>query len=375
VKNKICLGLLLIPFLLWGDPGLNVLTFNIDTNARIEEGYGRDAFPELRVKERMPKIIKALQDIIDTSSPDVIQLQEGRKFHTKHGDLVDSITPLVSFLRDKGYHVGDAQYNPTGKSFSYIEGIKKDKFHIDKRESKYFTKTPDVATDHTDHDVRKQEIKDHNFGEEWERSTHITKFHDEAGQTYYAFNINLPVGLQSRLQASEQLKGLAKRIIEEEPNAKIIMTGDFNTFPDWGGPDQLKIMTTNSPLEEATKTLMLPNGKKVNTSFIAFPHDFGVASGRLRDAMKPVYDMEAVARKKRIVELFAQEAPALGGHLDRVYHYGFGSASSTLIPTPQFEGFDLDQFGEEYVKQYILDHVDEGPAFVSDHQPVLTRLK
>lgn len=379
MKKKLSLSLLIIPLLAWAadaDSGLTVLSFNIDTNiGRTEEGYVRDSMPEWRVNERMPAIIAAIQDVINQKAPDVIQLQEGRKFDTKYGDHVDSITPLTQFLRAQGYYVEDAQYNPSDKAFSYIGAIKKDKFAVDHSYPKYFTKTPDAPTDHTDHAVRKGEIKDHNFGEEWERSVRITAFHDKSGQKYYTFNVHLGMGKNHRVKASEQLKDLAKKILKQEPDAKIIMTGDFNTFPDWGGPEQLEVMKTDSPLIEATEDLRLPNGKKVDTSFIAFPYDYGADSQRLDGEISKLYDMEPKSRRARALELFETEAKALGGLLDRVYQHGFAKAKTTLIPTPQFEGFDGDQFSEDYIKQYILDHADEGPAFASDHQPVLIELE
>lgn len=374
--KKLSFLLLVFPLCVWtadSDSGFNVLSFNIDTNiGRTEEGYVRDSMPEWRVNERMPAIIAAIQNVIDNKSPDVIQLQEGRKFDTKYGDHVDSITPLTEFLKSNGYYVQASQYNPSDRAFSYIGAVKSDRFDVDESYPKYFTKTPDVPTDHSNHGKRKEEIKDHNFGEEWERSARIISFHDKAGQKYYAFNVHLGMGKGHRVKACTQLKELAKDIIAQEPNAKIIMTGDFNTFPDWGGAEQLEALTGgDSPLTDATADLRLPNGKKVDTSFITFPYDYGADSRRLDSEISKLYDTEPVPRRKRALELFEKEAKALGGHLDRAPFFGFNSAKATLIPTPQYEGFNVDQFGEDYIKQYILDHADEGPAFASDHQPVL----
>lgn len=372
MKKKLSLSLLIVPFLAWAadaDPGLKVLSLNFDTNAAVEEGMRREAFPELRVDARMPHIVEGLGGILDKENPDFVNLQEGRDFVTKQGDRVNSISPLVALLKGRGYDTRVSGYNPTGKSFSYIVGIKNGKFDIDSTQSKYFTKTPDAPTDHTDHDVRKEEIKDHNFGEEWERSTYITKLHDKSGQTYYVFNVHLGIGKKHRLKASEQLKGLAKEIIEKDPNAKIIMTGDFNTFPDWGGPEQLEIMKTDSPLIEATEDLRLPNGKKVDSSFVAFPHDMGAASSQLKDEFPKLYDMEPQERREGFLDLFENKATALGGHLDRVLD-NIGGGKATLIPMPRkkFKEFKMDEFDEEHLKAGILKYID---AFSTDHQPVL----
>lgn len=353
-----------------------VVSFNIDTNiARTEEGYARDAFPELRVNARMPKLIRALEYIIEMGAPDIIQLQEARCFTTKFGDKVDSITPLVEFLQRQGYQVSSKRYNPSERAFSYIEAIKST-YTIDEESSRYFTKTPDEPTDHANHAERLSDIKAHNFGEEWERSAYITKFHDANGQTYYAFNVHLGITLEHRLKAAELIKQWAHEYIEREPRSKIIITGDFNTFPDWGGPKQLEILAKDSKLKEATKMLFLhPTMQPINSSFIAFPPDFGANEKDLREEVMQLSTMEPQARRAKILELFATKCKALGGQLDRVYHYGFKSAVARLIPTPQFEGFDSKQFNEEYVKNFIMNHVNEGPAFASDHQPVITVLQ
>ena len=386
IKRKILFSGLLITVFglhqkLQASEELKVLSFNIDTNIlRTEEGFARDTFPEWRVGARMPILIKTLDNLIKEHGPDVIQLQEGRKFDTKQGDHVDSITPLVDFLKSKGYHVNSIPYNPSlnlppNKAFSYIEAIKSN-FSVESQELEYFTKTPHAPTDHKDHfNGRKEEIKDHNFGEEWERSAYITKFHNTiTGQLYYAFNIHLGIGAGHRKQACRQLRDKAKDIVTREPYAKIVMTGDFNTFPDWGGPEQLEIMRTNSVLKEVTENLLLQNGKKTNSSFIAYPFDFGADSKRLDPEIKELYDMSPDARRARIIELYQTQCKSLGGLLDRVFQYGYKKGTTTLLPTPQFENFDLSQWKEEYIKAYIIKHINKGPAFASDHQPVLTIL-
>ncbi len=354
---------------------LTILSFNIDTNiGRTEEGYAREAFPELRVNARMPKLIATLANIIDEEYPDVIQLQEGRSFITKYGDKVDSITPLINFLKEQGYQVKDAQYNPSDRAFSYIEAIKPT-FTVDHEYSLYFTKTPHKPTDHSNHAADLTNIKAHNYGEEWERSAYITQFHNKAGQVFYAFNVHLGIVPEHRLKACEQLKEWSAEIITKNPKAKIIITGDFNTFPQWLGPDQLKIMNTNSILQEVTQELFLPNMQPTDVTFISFPPDFAANEQRLRSEVLKLPALNPVTRREKIIELFKTECQALGGHLDRVFQYGFKSAIAMMIPTPQFEDFEIDEFSEGYVKEFILRHIDDGPAFASDHQPILTQLQ
>ena len=84
--------------------------------------------------------------------------------------------------------------------------------------------------------------------------------------------------------------------------------------------------------------------------------------------------MSPDARRARIIELYQTQCKSLGGLLDRVFQYGYKKGTTTLLPTPQFENFDLSQWKEEYIKAYIIKHINKGPAFASDHQPVLTIL-
>ncbi len=363
---------------------LKVLTFNIDTNiGRTEENYARDSHPEWRVGARMPKIQAALKKIYDEHAPDVIHLQEGRKFVTIFGDEVDSITPLVSFLQSLGYQVAAEQYNPSDRSFSYITAIKKG-FVVDGYEKIYLTKTPDRPTDHTNHKERIAEIKSHNFGEEWERSIFVTNFHDAKGRQYRARNMHLGIVESARYASCEMIRQDSEQAIAKNPTILEVSTGDCNTFSDWGGPRQLEILTKNGILKDASKDLRLPNGQEVHFSFVAYPYDYAADEQRLNEQCKKDTGMALPAflsrllpraRKETIEKTFAAHCKALCGKLDRALIYGFLSAKTTLLLTPQFQDFDADHVSEESVKDFILRHHHEGPAFASDHQPILVTLQ
>lgn len=358
-----------------------ILSFNIDTNIlRTEEGYARDSHPEWRVGNRMPKIQAALTDIVAEHKPDVVQIQEGRDFTTVFGDRVDSVTPVMDTLRVAGYQVNTTQYNPSDRAFSYITAVKPD-FTIDGHQKLYLTKTPDVPTDHR---LPIAEVKANNFGSEWERCVYITSFHDIHGRQYRVKNVHLDLGLEQRKAACEILRRDSEAAVAANPALLEASTGDFNSFPDWGGPEQGEIMVRGGAVQEVTADLRLSNGKPVSSTFIAFPYDFAANENRLRAQIKREHGVEtaaflagfsAVERKKKIGELYDKECQALGGHLDRVYQHGFRSARATLLPTPQFADFDLASFGEDHVKNYVLRHHHDGPAFASDHQPVLAHFE
>lgn len=366
------------------DDVLKVFSFNIDTNiGRTEEGLARDTHFQWRVGARMAQIKNSLKGILDKHSPDVINLQEGRKFITKFGDEVDSIFPLVAFLKTHNYQVFTKPYNPTDRAFSYITAIREGKFTVSGNDFFYISKTPEKPTNHEDHIERIKEIKEHNFGEEWERGIFITRFTDQQGRNYRVRNVHLGMSEKSRIAASDMLREDTKKAVVCNPKLLEVTTGDFNSFPDWGGPTQIEKITQGGVLKEVTQNLTLPNEKKVESTFIAFPYDFGANTKRLNDesfakegkSLNAVLGaLEVEERKERIKELFTKESNALGGHLDRVFQHGFDSAQSVLLPLPLFEDFSLDDFNEKSVKEYIVRHYDDGPAFASDHQPVLTTL-
>lgn len=358
-------------------------SFNIDTNiGRTEEGIGRDSHEEWRIGNRIPLVCQALKKSNETDLPNVIHLQEGRKFVTTFGDEVDSINPLVDFLEEQDYQVSTEQYNPSDRSFSYITALKRG-YEVTEHKNIYFTKTPDKSTDHTNHKERLKEIKDHNFGEEWERCFYVTEFEDNQGRVYRSNNVHLGIGLDHRKEACRMLQQNAAQIAKDSPEVLQFYTGDFNTFPDWGGPEQLEIMKRDGVLQEVTENLTLRNGKPVTSTFIAFPVDFASNEKRLneqsfqacgKNLIAVLAAMEPRIRRQKINEIYARECQSLGGHLDRVYQHGFEKSLALLIPTPTFEDFELDGFGEKYVKDYVVRHYEDGPAFASDHQIVKSRL-
>src|SRR5690606_31239173 len=147
------------------------------------------------------KIQSSLRGIIEQHSPDVIQIQEGRAFLNRFNEEVDSVTPLVQFLSEQGYQVSVKPYNSSDRAFSYVTAIKKT-IVIDKQEIFYLTKTPDQVTDHT---LCLQDVKDNNYGEEWERCIYSISFHDNDGTKYRVRNVHLGIGEFHRKKACEML--------------------------------------------------------------------------------------------------------------------------------------------------------------------------
>ncbi len=358
-------------------------TFNIDTNiGRTEEGYASDSHAAWRVKNRM----SALQDVLTQlrdAKVDSITLQETRKFVRRDGENVDSITPIMDHLRSLGYDVLKQKYNPADPSdlvFCYITAWNPGYLEMVDQRTHYLTRTPDKATDHPDTTgldaaaikVIDQRIKENNFGEYWERCLSITTLRDyRTDKRVHLINTHLGIGAEHRIEASRIISEVSKSILDKDLTAKIICSGDFNSFPDAKGPEQMQAMEKAGVLKQATSSLKLPNGKVTHSSFIAFPFDFGSKEQKLN--LKNVIEaLSTPLRTQLINTLFGEVCNALGGHLDRVFYAGFGGATSYLVPTLQFaDGESIDFTSESEVKAYIMRHIGS-PAFASDHQPVLT---
>jgi endonuclease/exonuclease/phosphatase family metal-dependent hydrolase len=354
---------------------IKFVSWNIDTNiGRMEEGLARETHPMWRIHNRM----KSIQEEILKLSPDILQIQEARAFTNKFGEVVDSVTPLVDFLREHGYEVQVGDYNPTDKAFKYITAYKIDRFESTGSKLKYFTKTPDAATDHTDHQNKLTEIKEHNYGDEWERCTFIVSLKDKVtGDFISAFNVHLNISEMHRLKASELLIEFVREELNNYPNNKIVIAGDFNSFPDRKGEEQIKFLLNNEIakdkyLTELSDKLYLEDGVPVkdNTTFIAFPYDFVPKAGDIRPLTTNLPNLEPLERKVAMEKIFVENCKALGGQLDHILTSGFKTQENVIlkltsqyIPAPS-------SYTEESVMSYIIEHLNDGPAFASDHQPL-----
>lgn len=253
----------------------------------------------------------------------------------------------------------------------------KKKFTIDGQQHFYVSQTPNQPTDHSQ---ALEAIKRHNYGEEWERCVYVTLFHDAQGRKYRVRNVHFGFSEDHRKEGCKLLVQDSQKAFEADPEVLEVTTGDFNTFPDWGGPAQLEIMRSSSILKEVSNRLKLRNGKPFPATFIAFPHDFAADAKRLNDDWKArtghtlitiLLGLAAKDRKAMIGKIFNQECKAICSQLDHVFQRGFPRAAATLLPTAQFPDFDHDDVVEDKVKNYIMRHYQEGPAFASDHQPIL----
>jgi endonuclease/exonuclease/phosphatase family metal-dependent hydrolase len=381
---------LLLNFITGNEECQEKLTYNIDTNIlRTEEGPARDAFPEWRANERAPFIKQNLEKIIAKQHPDIIQIQEARKFVTKFGDQVDAVTYLVDFFREQGYEVLVQPYNQTGdKTFQFITAYNPQQFKLESTAVKYFTKTPDSPTPRPSLDGQSAEdaqaittqIKEHNFGALFERGVFITGLQDlETGNNVYAMNVHLDIPLNVRMESSKLLASFVKEIVAKDPQANVLISGDFNSFPEQQGEEQIRILNEavlegeSIPLlEESTQVLPLDGEDVVvDFSFIAFPYDFAANDRRLQDESKRLTALPPGERRGETINTYDRECQSLGGKLDHMFFSrGLKATRTALIPALTTDERP-DSYQEKDVKDYVVRMARKDiPAFASDHQPI-----
>lgn len=127
---------------------------------------------------------------------------------------------------------------------------------------------------------------------------------------------------------------------------------------------------TEGGLMDAVTNLKTLDGQHLDFTFIAYPYDF---IGKGFTFGKPPFDANTLSPNEyRAIDkdYFKNDCQALGGVLDHILHSGFGSAQAYMLPANTFSDYP-QHLDEGSIKDYILAHYDEGPAFASDHQPIL----
>ncbi|AYV75256.1 MAG: hypothetical protein Terrestrivirus1_130 [Terrestrivirus sp.] len=376
---------------------LSVLSFNIDTNiSRTEDGFATASHPNWRVSKRMPNIIRVVRSI----NPDIVQFQEGRTVILSNGQI-DSVTPLVNEFKED-YHVITASYNPTSRSFVYISCFSKKKFKLLSHSSYYLTETPlecktpeqmkeyEGKSDEELISLKKKWTQLNGF-EEFEKSVLWAELEClETGSHIISVNAHLGIGDKHRLYASEKINKLVSYLGERTPN--IVMTGDFNTFPDWKGPEQLEIIKSS---DLSSKIRYIPDYRNcVNyddakemvhqSTFHFYPYDYGV-NEKLDFVRTEMAQIQACVRENNIEEtknkinsVFKKccnddSSYPLGGQLDHIFYNNLKPVYDYAFLVPSWNN-DIKSvpFESSPLKQIICDNLDQNsPVFASDHQPLL----
>jgi len=376
----------------------SILSYNIDTNiSRTEDGFATKSHHQWTVAKRIPHIIKVIRSI----NPDIIQFQEGRIVGN-----IDSVTPLIKEF-ETDYHIITKSYNPTSKSFIFISCFAKSKFNIITHDSYYITETPfETKTPIQTQEYEKIKTIDElialkkkwtniNGYEEHEKSFLWVEVECvKTKKSIVAINAHLGVGDAHRLYASDKINDIFTYLTEI--SNCVVMTGDFNTFPDWKGPEQLEKI--NIP-DLSKKLLHIPDYRKElnydlalsmkhNSTFHFYPYDYGVHEQRnfIKNNMAEIKDCvkhdDIKGARNKINSLFekccnddyfSESVYPLGGHLDHIFFSnGLKPIYDNAFVIPAWCG-DIASvpFDSDNLKTHIIKHLGIGPILASDHQPLL----
>jgi hypothetical protein len=287
-------------------------------------------------------------------------LQEIRKVQYKN-ELINSLDPLKVFLKKIGYKVLLCSYDPS-KGCSVEE---EDNNLIEKQPFKYITA-------YKTNKFTKIEIESLPIAT---RCVFIAKLkHIQTQQDIYTFNIHMDSTSENdRMTGSKLIVQSVKRYLEENPKLKIIIAGDFNSFPDANGEKQLQILTDftifDKSLLDLTSKLLLPDQSKIpegKTTFFYYPYDF-------EPKISPE-NLDANELRTKVIEKFDSECKAKGGHLDHILIFNLEADKDPILEvSPQFKPFPSD-YNESTIKNYIVSNIGNGPAFLSDHQLIWVNL-
>lgn len=334
-------------------------TWNINTNPHSERKNARISHPQWRSKKREKDILKQLPN------SDIIHIQEAANYINQYGEEIDSAISLTKFLNGKGYKVISQLLKPLDPtSYQYLTAYKTDRFDLIESKILLCTKTPNQLKN----SVSEKEKLDHNYNELFEKSILITHLIDKSnGKNIWTLNLQLGYSLTHRKQVSKMILNFTNNLDED---LEIIIAGDFNSFSDWGGEEQIAILANSRKLKEVSTDLTLPNGELMptNTTFFAYPFDCITDQKNIKSIISNS------TNKQEIDQLFAQHCQATGGHLDHIFVSNnlYKMSEAILNVAPLFFP-EPNNYTESGIKDYILKHL-EGPCFASDHQPITVLL-
>jgi endonuclease/exonuclease/phosphatase family metal-dependent hydrolase len=254
-----------------------VMTANVCHPAEIQ----RD--PELCKKfawsTRKDRIFKQILD----ESPDVIGFQEVRN---EQGG--SAVADIWTGLGKYGYEVVSFRNNPSDLSFIPTIAYKTSKFFSDSNHRWWVSSTPDRFSD--------------DWGNGWGRvSLMLTLYpltvkkirgQDVPSPDYDQSPVHI-VNIHNGLKHPERMQ--ANRILVEQvekltgKTGTVVVTGDFNCFPDDGGEEEIKVLK-DAGYREALDDLKTADGVKVSGTFIGYSYDrFRSPKGKLGTQLDHIF--------------------------------------------------------------------------------------
>jgi hypothetical protein len=360
----------------------SLLSYNIDTNfGRVEDGPFRKAFSEWRIDQRMPYIIAFLKKM----DSDIIHIQEGRQCTNSYGEMIDSVTPIKEAL-ETDYEVITRKYYSSEKSFIYISAFKKSVFEFCDCVSYYLTDTPYfsntekqlkeyIETPSNELTFVREQWKETNGFEEFERSILLCHIRDRnTRHGIMTVNCHLGISAKHRIYASHKIN----KMVEEFKGYPIILSGDFNSLPEWQGQEQVKIIN----LQDATLNMELMSDYRISDStekldhkstFVFFPYDWKIGD-EISTALKNKCDKmnNHISIRKLVWDNFQRLCDdshyPMGGQLDYVFYHKCDINHTALIPVWIYKA---TEYRSDTLGNLIFSY--EEPILASDHQAILVK--
>lgn len=369
--------------------GLVAMTYNIDTNAfRLEGGVAGRGFRNWRQVHRITFVLDSLQRAIEAYRPHVLTIQEARKFTDRHGELVDSLTPVLELLTVNGYSTSVCPYDRAEGSFSYITAWKKDYYVSYETSIRYFNIDGRVPSNPN---LSDDEKKARNFGIVKDRAMPFVHLLPRCDMVPIVVgNVHMDIPDKVRVAGAGRIREWITEFAEA--GNRVVVLGDFNSFPDWKGPEQMaalegidigKISRYCLAIGGASHTdrveELKEQGQELPT-FIATPYDFMGQTQKLDKEYGIPQVMDALsAEESRLafLSIFETHCNAIGGRLDQVISSGFTHSDLELVIAARPDK-ELSAYTEEAVKAYLLEcaRMPDGgqPGFASDHQILMAHL-
>ena len=362
---------------------LNFISYNVNSDRRVEllvdgqnvrKGIATDSHENWSFENRAERLAKQIL----AAHPDIVCLQEMD---------IRSVEIMQKLLASNGYKAHVQAYNETDGAFRFITAFKKDRFKLIHADRRYFNVHPDKATVRPENysklaSQEKQKFFDENFGEEFERPVHLLALNDgKTGKSIFVANNHFGLRRNYRMKSAE----LLAQFLDEFQNTNhadkdsvILVSGDFNAFPDDGGFEQMQIIE-KAGYDCLSKGAKFFDGSRegivASGTISMYPYDFGILKA---DVVKTHNDnafkiSEARERRDFINEVAAQNIPALGGILDFIFGRNISSVRKSyvmiqsLLDGVEFDASKLESEGK-YLKDFIIQiNASNVPAFPSDH--------
>lgn len=344
---------------------LIIVTCNPDTNLAYELGKIKEHLPEFSIMNRMPSILSHVRAL--AREADVFTYQELRMFTDKGGKVVDAVTPIVQTLHEMGFGCATAQYNPDPHSFWFLVAFRRSRFAVTGTRSHYLNSVVGNPTHRIGRTA--DEIKQENFGEMFERSVFTVDLYErETEQTHRVGVFHPGFSLAHRMETAKLLRKIALSSL-----VPCVFIGDYNSFKDAGGDEQIAATVADGLLVHCTKTIRNISGEEIDTTFVNWPYDFGANASKV----PKMEELTACPRDEfvaKLSQLYADFNPGVGSKLDHCF------CSPTYKPVDAWTTAYSDvapQFKAEEIKKVVGEAFSrfQCPVLPSDHLPIIVKLQ